>query len=59
MVSIAESAKLKARTLASVYGHALERSVVYTQGVALTARSSNSRNVGSANIRIRDPKSRL
>ena len=38
MVSIAESAKLKARTLASVYGHALERSVVYTQGVALTAR---------------------
>ena len=38
MVSIAESAKLKARTLAGVYGHLLERQVVYTQGVSLTAR---------------------
>ena len=38
MLSIAESAKLKARILAGVYGHELERPVVYTQGVALTAR---------------------
>ena len=38
MVSIADSALLKARTLADTYGHVLERPVVYTQGVALTAR---------------------
>ena len=56
MVSIAESAKLKARTLASVYGHALERSVVYTQGVALTARLQLAKL--DPNIRTRDPKSR-
>ena len=40
MVSIAESAKLKARTLADVYGHVLERPVVYTQGVALTCSAA-------------------
>ena len=38
MVSIAESAKQKARVLAGAYGHKLELPVVYTQGVALTAR---------------------
>ena len=38
MVSIAESAKLKARILADVYGHVLDRPVIYTQGVSLTAR---------------------
>lgn len=38
MVSIAESAKQKARILAGAYGNKLERPVVYTQGVALTAR---------------------
>ena len=38
MSSIANTAMHKARTLAGVYGHTLERPVVYTQGVALTAR---------------------
>ncbi len=38
MASVAESANQKARTLAGVYGHVLKRPVVYTQGVALTAR---------------------
>ena len=38
MVSIAESSKQKARILARAYGHKLERPVVYTQGVSLTAR---------------------
>lgn len=38
MGSIADTAKQKARTLAEVYGHKLERPVVYTQGVSLTAR---------------------
>ena len=38
MVSIAESSKEKALILAEAYGHKLERPVVYTQGVALTAR---------------------
>ena len=38
MVSIAESSKQKARILARAYGHKLERPVVYTQGVAMTAR---------------------
>ena len=38
MGSIADSALGKARTLAKAYAHKLERPVVYTQGVALTAR---------------------
>ena len=38
MVSIADSSKQKARILSGAYGHKLERPVVYTQGVALTAR---------------------
>ena len=38
MASIADSALSTARTLAQTYGHVLERPVVYTQGVALTAR---------------------
>lgn len=38
MASIAESAKHKAHALAGVYGHVLERPIVYTQGVSLTAR---------------------
>ena len=38
MVSITDSPRQKARILAGAYGHKLERAVVYTQGVALTAR---------------------
>ena len=38
MVSITDSSKQKARILAGAYGHKLERPVVYTQGVAMTAR---------------------
>ena len=38
MNDLANDALTKARTLAATYGHKLERPVVYTQGVALTAR---------------------
>ena len=38
MGSITDSATQKAIALAGVYGHQLERPVVYTQGVALTAQ---------------------
>lgn len=38
MTDIAEDAGDKARVLAACYGHGLDRPVVYTQGVALTAR---------------------
>ena len=38
MTDIATDARDKARILAARYGHRLERPVVYTQGVALTAR---------------------
>ena len=38
MSSIRNDAKAKARILAGAHGHKLERPVVYTQGVSLTAR---------------------